>query len=88
MLKRCLRLDDDIEIRVKSLAASASGSSRRTATFELSKAPENLLLTDNETPLYEHGSSDGPVMDTHFVGMTPLHSDDGSNENAASFKVE
>lgn len=85
MLKTCLQLDGDTEIRVKSLASSGGGSSRRTATFELSKAPENLLLTDNEKSLYEHGSSDGPVMDTHFVGMTPLHSDD---ENGASFKVE
>lgn len=85
MLKRCLQLDDDIEIRVKSLASSGSGASRRTATFELSKAPADLLLTDNERSLYEHGSSDGPVLDTHFVGMTPLHSDD---ENGASFKVE
>ena len=84
MLKRCLQLDDSIEIRVKSLASSGGGSSRKTATFDLSKAPHNLLLTDDEMSLYEYGSSDGPVMDTHFVGMTPLHSD----ENGACFKVE
>ncbi|KAK1237949.1 hypothetical protein MKX08_002528 [Trichoderma sp. CBMAI-0020] len=82
LVKKVLALEDDITVNINSLADDPSRHGEKVATLDFSKTPVSLSKpTDNaewKFLTYDHESNDyGKItllFDTHFRGLTPLHS--------------
>lgn len=82
LVRRVLELGHDIAVDVNSLADDPSRPGRKIATLEFSKIPDRLSeYTDNwewQFSLFGNQQNDRErsalVFDTHFKGLTPLHS--------------
>lgn len=69
------RLDTGLGVRLRSLAENPSRPAEKVATLELSGALSSLCENDggNEWDVEVGGSA--MILDAHFNGMTPLHSE-------------
>lgn len=81
LVKRVLVLEDDITIVVNSLADDPSRHGEKIATLEFSKTPGRLSKQANNAEwkfsIYDNRLNDRKItllFDTHFRGLTPLHS--------------
>lgn len=85
---RVLNLENDIIVKVCSLADSPYPRQGKIAILEFSKTPSCLFRHDvrdewcfNNIPGYEkeHNADISLIFDTHFRGFTPLHSENDIN---------
>lgn len=82
LVKKALALEDDITVNINSLADDPSRYGDKIATIDFSKTPGSLSKqTDNaewKFSTYDHQSNGRRkitlLFDTHFRGLTPLHS--------------
>lgn len=82
LVKKVLALEDDNTVNINSFADDPSRHGEKVATLDFSKTPGSLSKpTDNaewKYSTYDHELNDrGKItlfFDTHFRGLTPLHS--------------
>lgn len=82
LVKKVLALEDDITVNIDSFADDPSRNGEKVATLDFSKTPGSLSQpADNaewKYSTYDHELNDrGKItllFDTHFRGLTPLHS--------------
>lgn len=82
LVRGVLELGDDIAVEVNSLADDPSRPGIKVATLEFSKTPKHLSeYTDSSEWKFSIPNSQKHdrektilVFDTHFMGLTPLHS--------------
>ena len=82
LVQRVLALEDDIIVGVESLADDPSRRGAKIATLEFSKTPSSLSKQTDKAE-WEFSTCDNKrddrrkitlLFDTHFRGLTPLHS--------------